>query len=50
MKKISIITGTFNEEENIEEWVNRITSVIKEIPNYSFDIHIIDNDLFLNVS
>ena len=43
MKKISIITGTFNEEENIEEWVNRITSVIKEIPNYSFDIHIIDN-------
>ena len=43
MKLISVTTGTYNEEENIEEWVRRVQTAIDSVPDYNFEIIIIDN-------
>lgn len=42
-KKISIITPTFNEKDNIDDLIKRLQSVIAELPAYDFEILIIDN-------
>lgn len=44
MKKISIISPTYNEEGNIQELFNRIDNSIKNINSYEFEIIFIDND------
>ena len=43
MKKISIISGAYNEVENIEEFVDRLHKVIKSLPQNGFEVIIIDN-------
>src|SRR5262245_5139708 len=44
MPSLSIVTGCFNEEENVTELYERIVSVFSErLPNYSFDLIFIDN-------
>ncbi len=43
MKKISIITPTFNEEENVALMVDAITKVAEKEKKYSFEHIIIDN-------
>jgi glycosyltransferase involved in cell wall biosynthesis len=42
-KLISIVSPSFNEEENIEELYRRINLVINNITDYEFEIIIIDN-------
>jgi len=42
-KLISIVTPTYNEEDNIEELYNRIKLAISGIHNYEFEIIVIDN-------
>jgi len=44
MKKISIVTNTFNEIENIEEYYNLIKNIRSSYNNYSFEHIIIDNN------
>ncbi len=45
MKKISIVTSCFNEQENIPELYNQLMGVVKNFENkYSFEIVIADND------
>ena len=41
---ISIVTPTYNEEENIEELYNEIKKSISDIKEYDFEIIVIDND------
>ena len=43
MKKISIITPTYNELENIQPLVDRIAEVAKKETNYCFEHIFIDN-------
>jgi dolichol-phosphate mannosyltransferase len=43
-KLISIVTPTYNEEENIEELYNQIKKSISNIKEYDFEIIVIDND------
>ena len=43
MKKISIVTPTFNEEENIEKLCEEIKSVFKSL-NYKYEHLVIDNN------
>ena len=43
MKKISIITPTFNEEDNVKLMVDAIANVAKKETNYSFEHIFIDN-------
>lgn len=44
MSFISIVMGCFNEEENIPEVYERVTSVMaKELPHYSYELIVIDN-------
>ncbi len=43
MKKISIVTGCFNEEENIEILIGRIREVMEQLPKYSYEHILIDN-------
>ena len=42
-KLISIVTPTYNEEENIQEY-NEIKKSISDISEYEFEILVIDND------
>lgn len=42
-KKITFVAPTFNEEDNIEELVQRVISIWNLFPNYDFDFIIIDN-------
>ena len=42
-KLISIVAGCYNEAENIAELHKRITAVMKEVPNYDYEILLIDN-------
>jgi len=44
MAFISVVSGTFNEEENVEELYNRVTRVFHEqLPEYSYELIVIDN-------
>lgn len=43
MKKISIVTPTYNEEDNVLALYERIKKSISEYKNYNFEIIIIDN-------
>lgn len=42
-KKISIVSGCFNEEGNLQEFYDRIIEVIAGFPQYSYEIIIADN-------
>lgn len=43
MKKISIVTPCYNEEENVEEIYKQIKSVFAELPQYTYEHLFIDN-------
>lgn len=44
MKSISIVSGCYNEEENLREFYERITRVFAaELPEYSYELIVIDN-------
>lgn len=40
---LSVVAGTFNEAENIEEFIERIESIFSKLPQYRYEIIIIDN-------
>ena len=42
-KLISIVSGCFNEEDNIEELYVRLSAVMLEFPSYDYEILLIDN-------
>lgn len=42
-KLISIVTPCYNEEDNVEQLVSRISSVIASLPGYGFEHLLIDN-------
>jgi glycosyltransferase involved in cell wall biosynthesis len=42
-KLISIVSGCFNEEDNIEELYVRLSAVMMEFPSYDYEILLIDN-------
>jgi polyisoprenyl-phosphate glycosyltransferase len=42
-KKISVVTGCFNEEGNIEEFYNRVVKALSEFPGYTYEIIVADN-------
>lgn len=43
MKKISIVTGCFNEAGNIQEYYDRMIAVLGQFPEYAYEIIIADN-------
>jgi glycosyltransferase involved in cell wall biosynthesis len=43
MKTISIISGCYNEEGNLQEFHDRIVAVLKKFPQYAYEIIIADN-------
>jgi glycosyltransferase involved in cell wall biosynthesis len=43
MKLISVVTGCFNEEENVEELHRRIDETFKTLPGYTYELIFIDN-------
>jgi glycosyltransferase involved in cell wall biosynthesis len=43
VKKISIVSGCFNEAGNVEELVARVTKVMSALPQYDYEQIIIDN-------
>lgn len=43
MKKLSIVSGCFNEAENIEELIDRVIKAMGEVPHYAYEHIIIDN-------
>lgn len=43
MKKISLVSGCYNEEENLEELFRRVWAVIEKFPQYEWEYVIIDN-------
>lgn len=44
MAFISVVTGMFNEEENVQEFYERVTRVFDEqLPGYSFELIVADN-------
>lgn len=44
MKLISVVSGCFNEEENIEEFVTQVRAVFEKLPLYDYELIVIDND------
>jgi glycosyltransferase involved in cell wall biosynthesis len=42
-KKISIASGCFNEEGNLQEWYDRIIAMFSGFPQYDYEIIIADN-------
>ena len=44
MKKISIVSGCYNEAGNIEDLVVRVRKALAEFPDYDYEQIIIDND------
>jgi glycosyltransferase involved in cell wall biosynthesis len=42
-KKVSIVSGCYNEQDNIKPFYERITSVMSQFPHYDYEIIIIDN-------
>ena len=43
MKRISVVAGCYNEAENIEEFVSRVHAVFAQLPQYEYEIIVIDN-------
>ena len=43
MKKITIVTPTFNEEENVPALIEEVRKVFSELPNFEFEHIFIDN-------
>lgn len=43
MKKISLFTPCYNEEGNVYEMYEKVTEVMKELPEYTYEYIIIDN-------
>jgi polyisoprenyl-phosphate glycosyltransferase len=43
MKKISIVSPCFNEEDNVAELVRRVRQVFESLPQYDYEIIFIDN-------
>src|SRR6516165_2350933 len=44
MKFLSVVSGCYNEEENVRELYERITRVFaEELPEYSYELILIDN-------
>lgn len=43
MPLISIVTGCFNEEENVDELIERIRAQFEKLPNYDYEHILIDN-------
>jgi len=43
MKKISVISGCYNEEGNLQEFYDRLRAVFHELPGYAYEIIIADN-------
>lgn len=42
-KRISIVSGCYNEEGNLQEFYDRVIKVMKRFPQYSYEIVIADN-------
>jgi len=43
MKKISVVSGCYNEEGNVEEMYKRVKGIFKDLPQYSYEYIFIDN-------
>ena len=43
MKKISVVSGCYNEAENLDEFYNRVTAVLRKFPQYDYEIIVADN-------
>jgi glycosyltransferase involved in cell wall biosynthesis len=43
MRLISVVTGCYNEEANVEELHRRIDAVFKELPDYTYELIFADN-------
>lgn len=43
MKTISIVSGCYNEDQNIQELYGQLCAVVSELPQYNFEIIFIDN-------
>lgn len=43
MPLLSVVSGTYNEEENVEEFVHRVQAALAQLPKYDYEIIIIDN-------
>ena len=43
MKTISVTSGCFNEEGNLQEFYDRIVAVFKQLPDYDYEIIVADN-------
>ncbi len=43
MKKISIVTGCYNESGNIQDLYDRLIAVLRQFPEYSYEIIVADN-------
>lgn len=43
MKTITVVSGCYNEEENLEELVRRVFAVAEQFPHYEWEFILIDN-------
>jgi len=43
MKKISVVSGCYNEEGNVEEMYRQVKEVFREFPEYAFEYIFVDN-------
>ena len=43
MKKITVVSGCYNEEENLEELMRRVWALAAKIPGYAWEYLIVDN-------
>jgi len=43
MKKISVVSGCYNEEGNVEEMYRQVKDIFKDLPQYTYEYIFIDN-------
>ena len=43
MKKISVVSTAFNEEENVENLYNAVLNVFEHLPQYDYEFIVADN-------
>lgn len=43
MKKISVVSGCYNEEGNVEEMYRQVKDIFKDLPQYAYEYIFIDN-------